>query len=65
MDATRIGQPPRSQSGPIRLTHWFCAYCGVWFFAPTGADPDHCPTEGCSRPFGFGAMSRVRLPEAH
>jgi hypothetical protein len=63
MDAQKIEPPGKTSSGRTRLVHWFCAYCGIWFFAPAGADPGRCPTKGCTRPFGFGSMSRVRHPE--
>jgi len=63
MDAEKLAGPTKIPSGSTRRIHWFCAYCGVWFFAPAGGDPDRCPTKGCSRPFGFGTMSRIRRPE--
>ena len=61
MDVQKTDPAAKTPSGRTRLVHWFCAYCGEWFFAPAaGGDPDHCPTKGCVRPFGFGTMGRVR-----
>ena len=64
MDAQKL-ENQRTPSGRLHLVHWFCAYCGLWFFAPPGQDPEQCPTKGCARPFGFGAKSRVRRSETH
>jgi hypothetical protein len=60
MEAQKSGPFRAIQSEPARLVHWFCAYCGVWFFSPADEDPDRCPTKGCARPFGFGMKGHVR-----